>query len=275
MTKPILLFDAKNILYRAGYACHGEPKIVTVALGFMADCVSKFKPKWAGVFWDASSDGGWRRKIFPAYKERADQRGDVRAKVAEAEPMIRDLLPLLGVTQFYRDDAEADDLIYSACRILYPQDIIIVSSDKDYTQIVYRTPSVRLYDHREQKFTTHEQIKVDPAIQKSLMGDDSDEIPGYSKVGPVGSAKLAASIDELNAFLATHDPSLYLRNRLLIDLSMCPSLYKNTVYVQKQLSEKHEFDRAAIYKMALKVPKLAEEYNRAAAPFRLIAETED
>lgn len=272
MTKPILLFDARNILYRAVYACGDEPQVVTVAIKLMAECVTKFKPQAACVFWDDSSRGGWRRKIFPTYKARDDHRDSARARVEEAEPVMRDLIPALGLRQFIKDDAEADDLIYAACRVLFPTRIVIISSDKDYTQIVYRNSNVVLYDHRTGKSVTQDQIDADPVVEKALDGDDSDKIPGYSGIGPVNSKRLAKSIDDLNSFLDKRGPSIYIRNRLLVDLSMCPNLMKNILYVQRAMSSKTEFNRAAIYDMARHIPRLAEEYDRAASPFKIIHE---
>lgn len=275
MSKPILLFDARNILYRAVYACGEEPQIVTVAMKLMAEGVAKFKPKMACVFWDSSNRAGWRRKVFPTYKERADQ-GDAREKVAAAEPLMAKLIPVVGLRQFLKEDAEADDLIYSACQILYPQEIVIVSSDKDYSQIVYRYPTtVRLYDHRSHSFFDRDNLDYDPVIQKSLAGDDSDEIPGYDQIGPVRSKKLAQSLGDLNAFLDERGAATYIRNRLLIDLSMCPNLLKNTLYVQKELTKKVEFSRAAVYDQAKKIPRLAEEYDRSIAPFKMLCEVTD
>jgi len=123
-------------------------------LRFIWQWVDKFKPSSINIFWDSKRDNVWRRKVFDGYKRREEDehREDIGEELIYTQSAAIAVFKHMGVHQFKKDRMEADDLIYSACRVLSPCPIIICSTDNDYLQIVWRMQNVRLFDPQNTKF---------------------------------------------------------------------------------------------------------------------------
>ena len=272
MENNILLVDARNLMYRAIFAnkrAHSPQHAFTVMLRFMCEWLDKFKPSAVHMFWDSEKAYLWRRRILPTYKQRVKEyEVDIRQDLVATQAAARALLPSMGVRQFYKRGMEADDLIFAACKTLSPQPVIIVSSDADYQQAVFNMPHVRWYNPMEK--TLYDKPEFDPAIQKALAGDRSDNVEGYYNIGPVKGAKMAASLDERWQFLREAGVSIYIRNLLLIDLSLCPDLLKNLLYVQCELLKPVLFDKHILFRQAkeYKVSGFVTEFDRLAIRFK-------
>ena len=178
----------------------------------------------------------------------------------------------MGCRQFSKDRMEADDLIYAACKVLAPSPIVVCSADSDYQQLSFRMPHVRCFDPMKETFMPD--VNYDPVIQKALCGDVSDRINGYVGIGPVKSTAMAKSSKDRAAFLAEAGMQLFIRNILLIDLSLCPELLKNQLYVQRVLDTQPVFDKNQLFDLArkYKVSGFVTEYNRFGARFRHFAD---
>ncbi len=121
-------------------------------------------------------------------------------------------LPLIGCDVYFGDQEEADDLIFSFCQNNRDKMKIVISSDKDFFQMVnydtilYR-PGVsgsRFFDidavsnYFKEKFGFH----LNPSsvrMFKTLTGDSSDNIPGIPRLRKSAAVGLYGlnSIDEL------------------------------------------------------------------------------
>ena len=178
-----------------------------------------------------------------------------------------------GCRQFSKSCMEADDLIYAACKVLAPEQIIICSSDSDYQQISFRMAHVRCFDPMRESFIPVGDF--DPVIQKSLCGDSSDMINGYVGIGPVKSTAMARSSKDRAEYLSKAGMALFIRNMLLIDLSLCPELLKNQLYVQKILDTQPVFDKNELFNLArkYKVGGFLTEYNTFSQRFKQLAAT--
>ncbi len=276
MTQPHIVIDGRNLLYRAHYANKNNSNQlthdITVAFRFIHQWVGKFNPKTVSIFWDSSGDL-WRNKLIDGYKDRDRGAHDgARESLKVMEPIVRELFNVIGVFQFLKATQEADDLIYAACRVLAPEPTVIISSDNDYGQVAFRMPHVQLYDPMKNIFKTYD---YDPAIMKALMGDPSDMIDGYYNVGKVKSERMARSITDRCAFLSKEGYGKFLRNMLLIDLSLCPKLLANIVYVQEQYARQVPYDSEAAMDVARRhgLKCLLAEYSRTVSPFKAISES--
>jgi len=302
-SSPILLVDARNLMYRAIFANKKEQGArihhYTVMMRFMWGWLDKFKPVAVGVFWDAPKKTLWRKKILDEYKVRNETEyfEDIRDDLIFTQAAAKAVFAHLGVWQFDKKHMEADDLIYSACRVLAPKQIIIISTDSDYEQVVFRMQNVQLWnpmaDSGRGKFVAAPDH--DPAVAKALRGDKSDKIPGYTGIGPVKSQKMARNLREREEFLNSHvncpaalknDPpeicpvcggggrAVFVRNLLLIDLSLNPEVLKNDLYVERTLVKRRKFDKEGVKAAAKKhkVSGLLGEYDRIIVPFKLILE---
>jgi len=263
----ILLVDGKNTAYRALFASR-SPKYAkrhpfTVWLSFTHVWIEKFKPEAVHVFWDCPKSEIWRKKVLNEYKDQRDKMvhytPDVQDALFTLINAAMEILPNMGVRQYYRQNQECDDLIYSACKAMgHPpcadlsqnRSVIVVSSDSDFLQLQWSMPHVQIYLPKEGKLA--EEPQCDKALAKSLSGDEADNVEGYRGIGPVKSAELAANPALLAEFLKTVDPAKLKRNLALIDLSFNPYVVSNYLYVLSEMAKPVKYDRAAVFELIMK-----------------------
>jgi hypothetical protein len=239
---------------------------------FLQEWVDRFKPNSVNVFWDAKKKSVWRKDIYHDYKERdsADFRIDIREDLVYTQSAAKALFKHMGVRQFHKKNQEADDLIYSACLTLAPSPVLVISTDKDLHQLPFRMQHVTLYEPMKNHIV--EKPEFDPVIQKALAGDKSDTIDGYFKVGPVNGRKMALDRKLLFDFLEEKGRTIFLRNMLLMDLSLNPHLLANNFYCSKKLCEQPKFDKKSIIEESKrhKVTGLVSDFSRTVAPMKII-----
>jgi DNA polymerase-1 len=160
-----------------------------------------FDPTRVVIIWDGKGGSGNRQNIDPNYKaQRASARithwGLYDTREEEQEALIgqlfrtRDYLDCLPVHQIVIEKLEADDIMaYLAKRASKAgKKVTIVSSDKDFLQLIDN--NIEVYAPVKKKTFTKdnilEEIKVLPTnfnIVKSLLGDNSDNLPGVKGLG--------------------------------------------------------------------------------------------
>jgi len=248
MDNPILLLDGMNLVNRAVYANMSSASSihnVVVFFRMLKATVRHLRPSAVYMFWDTTSNTSWRKRIFLDYKDRKSEPVDgLKEQIAQTKYLLTSMLAYLNIHQFYKKYMEADDLIYAACRTLRPQKLMIISTDSDYDQIPFQHDHVLIYDYKTKD--TRPIPDCDPALMKSLVGDKSDTIPGYNKIGPVNGAKLTKNNLLLAEHCKTHGEDILRRNLALIDLSLCPFLMHNMLYIRKQLTKSLQFDKNKI-----------------------------
>lgn len=273
--RPLLLIDAKNAVYRAVAATRADRSDnkyhnFVILLRQFNSWINKYQPESVHVFWDAPRKEVWRRKILPDYKDRSGKgyMEDISEELEITSNVAKHFLSFMNVRQYARKTMEADDLIYSAVSIMHPQPTVIVSSDSDMVQIPFTFNSCRVYNPF--KRIELELTEVNPVIQKSLIGDTSDNIPGYYGIGPKKSSELVRDPCKLQEFFQISGSEIYYRNLLLIDLSLNPKLLHNKIYIQKKLADPIQFCGKTINESITKykVHGLLQEYADLVMPYK-------
>jgi len=212
----LLLVDGNNMSHRVFWT-HQElqhkGRYTGVLFGFFRQLIflrKKFPEHFLVVAWDrgydrrkAESQAGVAAGIVPsAYKEpREKAREDADPKkLEELESLntqmnqLRDeALPLVRCTQAILDGTEADDILYSYC--LYANkwggEAVIVSSDKDFYQVLGIGPKVTVFDAMKDETWTAERFQMEFAFPATLwvtagalQGDKGDNIFGVDGWGP-------------------------------------------------------------------------------------------
>lgn len=246
----------KNALYRAIFAVKADQRqyhknhYFVALLRQMSSWVTLYQPKSVHVFWDAPRNSVWRRRILETYKDRQQNSTDISEELSSTTAIAKQFFNVMNIRQYYKKEMEADDLIYAAVTMLHPEQSVIVSIDSDMIQIPYTYNSCKIYNPAKQ-----EEVKlptVNPAIQKVITGDKTDCIDGYNGIGPVKSKALLEDKTKLEEFLVTNGKQTFIRNMLLIDLSLNPKLLNNKLYVCKTMSEKITFNEKIINELILK-----------------------
>lgn len=283
-----LLIDARNLLYRSIFASKADTRYnaangtsghyakyhhFTMFLRQIVKCMNANRPTSVHVFWDAPRKEVWRKKIHATYKERvnASYVEDISEDLFKTTAVAKEFFKNMSVRQYSRKEMEADDLIYATVTMIHPEKTIIVSSDSDMVQIPYNFSSCSVYDPG--KNAVMPVPNINPAIQKAIVGDKSDAIDGYYNIGPKKSAALLTESGKLEEFFAMNDRSTYIRNLLLVDLSLCPKLIHNKLYCQKNLQKPVEFNSVEINNLIkkYKVNGLMQEYADLINPFKKLS----
>ncbi|HEU0196057.1 MAG TPA: DNA polymerase I [Nevskiaceae bacterium] len=211
-SQPLVLIDASGWLFRAYHAlppltnAQGEP---TGAVYGFAQMVRRLEhevaPQRILVVFDAPG-GSFRNEMYADYKANRDATPeDLKAQF----PKIVELVKALGLPILSVPGVEADDVLGSYARAAEAagEDVLIVTSDKDLSQLV--TDHVHLLDtmkgRRMDRAGVVEKFGVPPECiidYLALMGDTSDNIPGVPSVGPKTAAKWLNQYGSIDAIVA-------------------------------------------------------------------------
>lgn len=204
MSRPILLIDSMNLFirnYMANPQMDRNGNLVGGSIGFLkslASLVKKLYPKKVYVIWETGGSPK-RLKLYPDYKKRSkpmrtnrfydDAIPDTDENEAYQKQILLNLLQHLPVPQIHVENCEADDIIAYLCKSIFQEEEkIIVSSDKDFYQLlddktkIYRPGKKTFYKEKD----CLEEYKILPenfVVAKALNGDNSDNIPGVERVG--------------------------------------------------------------------------------------------
>ena len=220
MSKLTILVDSNSL----GFAALHSQKLSSGSLptgaiyGFIRS-IQKLKKEYPHAeilcLWDCRAN--WRFDMLPSYKEsrNADPKRVAEKKIYQDQvPVIKLALTLLGVTQMWADELEADDLagILTKRFSRNPEDeVLLITGDQDWLQLVRENVSWRdLRDDTRKvtfrNFTNYTGYKTPHAFLhgKALQGDSSDCIPGVGGIGEKGAS----------LFLAEHGSVIRFRDRV-------------------------------------------------------------
>jgi DNA polymerase-1 len=205
----LYLLDGTAILYRAHFALIRNPLInsrgmntgaifgvISSFLGF----VNKFNPRHVIVSFDRKGPT-FRHGMSELYKANRPPMPD--ELILQVEP-VKQFFSDIGLPEISCEGFEADDILATLTEKYKNQyDIIIVTGDKDYSQLVQ--DGVMLYDPMKDLIIEREEVigKYGIAPEQfvdylAIVGDSSDNIPGVKGIGAVGAAKLLVQYQTLD-----------------------------------------------------------------------------
>ena len=246
----ILLCDGHNLAFRSFYGI----RELNRSDGFPTNMVhgwvksfwkleDEFNPNQIHVFFDLGG-ATKREELLPSYKEN---RGLPPEGFLDQLEWIKKLSEAFGYGVYEKKGLEADDLIASAVRILQEkllEEVLIVSADKDLAQLVAPKIKQLLPPPTANPRLGWRILDVDGVIEKfdvppsrildylSIIGDQSDNIPGLAGVGPKTATKWLKEYDNLENIIQNagrispkrfcsiiyEERELLRRNRSLVEL---------------------------------------------------------
>ncbi len=214
MKKKLLLVDAFSQVFRGYFAVRAlstASGVPTNAVFAMTKLLMKLQQEYGdhdGAFVFDKGKCAARLQLAPAYKaNRPPMPEDLRAQM---EP-IRNMIRAFGWPIVEADGFEADDLIGAAASADTEREVLILSSDKDLSQLINDRVKMLVPDRDGKGLlirdiaATKEKFGVPPegiVDYLSLIGDSSDNIPGVEGVGPKTAASLIAQFGSIEAMLA-------------------------------------------------------------------------
>ena len=224
MNRTLLLVDAYSQIYRGYYAVRSlstAAGIPTNALFAMTKLLQKLQQEYRecdGAFVFDKGKCTARLELAPAYKaNRPPMPEDLRCQI---EP-LREMIRAFGWPLVESEGVEADDLIGCAAVRMTDRKVLILSSDKDLSQLVNERVNMLVPDKDgkglliRDEAATLAKFGVPPSgivDYLALIGDASDNIPGVEGVGPKTAAKLISEHGSLDAILA--NPEIVQRESL-------------------------------------------------------------
>ena len=223
----LVLIDGYAHIYRSFYAireltnAQGEPTNALFALArFLLRFEQEIPHRYGAVVMDKGPPRE-RLEILPEYKAtRAPMPEALRSQLAP----IRDWIHAAGWPIVEEEGREADDLIAALVEARAGCEVMIVSHDKDLSQlvqpgVVLLTPGKRGSFVRFDESAVQEKFGVPPqAIPDylALTGDAVDNIPGVAGVGPKTAAALLQEHGNAERLFANLDalPQANLRRKL-------------------------------------------------------------
>lgn len=233
--KNILLIDGCNLLHQSFHkfenlkSTDGKPS--GAIFGFFKSLhmyITRFDPDEVYITFD-NGHSPVRTELIPDYKgHRKNIAMDYESLQSQKQEIIK-MLGMLSIPYIFdkkkTTQYEGDDfLAYLVIKEFKEHKITLVSSDKDFNQLV--TEKVTIYNPRKDQritvnnckeiFGYHSHETVD---YLSMVGDTSDDIPGMKGIGPVKARKI---LDQGQLWEYTKGKpeleSIRVRNRKLIDL---------------------------------------------------------
>ena len=215
----VLIIDGLN-LYLRTFAVNGMLNDRGVPIGGMmgflkslAYAIRETNPTRVMVIYDGAGGSQRRRKMSPNYKANRKPgkritRWDAFKNVEEEKEAMKiqfsrllEYLNTLPINVISIDKIEADDTIAYVTTNLLEDEVIIMSADQDFLQLV--NDRVTVWSPIKKIFYTPEKVLEDygvPAhnflMYKILMGDKSDNLEGVKGLGPKKLPKILPDISK-------------------------------------------------------------------------------
>lgn len=203
----MILIDGNNLLFRMffgmpnkiydskGVLIHG----IVGFVGSLLKTIKEYEPNYLAVIFDSEirsekfEDSNYKKNRIMDYSNVPDEENPFSQL-----PDIKKCLRYMNISYIEKEKCEADDVIATICKTYKNamQDIIIVSTDKDYFQLI--DDKINVLCPRGKNSILYNAMKIKERFgilpnqyiyYSSLVGDKSDNIPGISGIG-----KMTASI---------------------------------------------------------------------------------
>lgn len=231
----LVLIDALNLIRRL-YAVQERPylplasdvadgtrlQIITNTRQMLLQAIDRLKQELQpthGLLVFDGRDSQWRRQLYEGYKANRKPMPDI---LASALPQLEDAVKQHGLSCWQQPEYEADDVIATLATkmIQHQQQVTIVSTDKGYLPLLLQ--GIRIYDPFTREYQTQEKVQQKFGVPPeqlvrfwSLVGDNTNNVPGVSGIGPKTAQELMALGDTLTEALEHPDCHKKLREKIL------------------------------------------------------------
>jgi len=241
MSKKLLIFDGNHLAYRAFYKFSNLRTLdkvntsIVYGMPYIAESIiRRLSPDKVFLTFDGGRSK-FRLDVLPSYKERDKKLGFDAEDFFRQKDLGKEIFKAFGIQVAQKKHYEADDLIAMITRRYVDNgyQIIIVSGDKDFNQLI--SEKVNVYNVSKNKAYSVDNCKEELGYEPeqcvdylTLLGDKSDNIPGYPGIGPVKAVQFLEEFGSIKEFLNSTAKfgkvdkekleEIWKRNKKLIDL---------------------------------------------------------
>jgi 5'-3' exonuclease len=271
-TQKVLLVDAMNTFLRSfAIINHINPKGNHIGglTGFLKSigfAIRHINPTRVVIVFEGLGSTQNKKNLYPDYKgnrvlKRITNFDGFSNQNEESESIENQLLRLveylhcLPVDIASIDRTEADDTIaYMAQKMQDTSDVVIMSSDQDFLQLI--NDKVTVYSPTKKVFYTPDKVKEEFGMSpqnylnmKILLGDNSDNIPGVPKLGP---KKLIKYFPELQGEkVISLNEILEKSEKEQTGMYGAVNTFKHQLKINKQLMDLHNLNLSEMTKLEI------------------------
>ena len=221
--KTLYLLDAMALAYRSHFIFISRPLMnskgqnTSASYGFttaLLKLIDEHAMDHLAVVFDEAGEGGtFRSELYEDYKANREAMPD---DLAANIPYIKKIVEAFDVPAVSAPGVEADDVIGTLARRAEAEgaDVVIVSPDKDFRQLLSDRISIARPAHRGEEFErmTDERFREKYGLEPvqfidmlALMGDTSDNVPGVPGIGEKTAMKLLQEYGSVETLLEHAD----------------------------------------------------------------------
>lgn len=218
----LLIVDGSNLLFQMFYGmparivnAHGRAIQGTLGfIGALLKIIRMVQPTHVLVAFDGECNNG-RTALDENYKANRPDYSEMPEEDTPFSqlPDIYAALDELGICHKETENCEADDWIAAyAVQLGNSMDVVIVSQDSDFFQLITERVSVLRYRGKNTAICDpayiQEKLGIRPdryASFKALTGDTADNIRGADKIGPKTAAELMNTFGNLQTMIEQAD----------------------------------------------------------------------
>ena len=176
------------------------------------------------VFFCLEGDCCFRKELFSEYKANRIIKTGSEDKQKKRDDFLRQydimlkLLKYLPITQVKSNRYEADDVIATLVSTLRDEELIVISSDKDYIQLLQKGyDNLKVYSHNLKNYVVPPDYHFLTFL--TLNGDTSDNIP--SLISKKKAIAIASDPEKLAEFLSVEENRAnYSLNKQLVEFKI-------------------------------------------------------
>ena len=236
----LLLLDAMNLIrriYAAQQQRSADPVEETLlhSQNAILKNIENTAAKHVALVFDGKGPT-WRHELYSDYK--ADRK-PMPDELAQALPEYKKRFEALGIPCLLYEEYEADDVIATLAvkTSQHGGSVSIVSTDKGFMQISDK--NIHLYHHFDKRVLNIDDVKGQLGLEPvqlidflSLVGDNTNHVPGVPGIGPKTAGNLLDQYGDLDTVLINSE---YVKGRVGENLGQH---YKTALFARKLVTLK-------------------------------------
>ncbi len=243
----IVFYDLHNAIWRAcvkfGNSILNVPDEIVFTFNFFRNLrplIELFSPH--KVFMVQEGHPKFRYDLYADYKAnriiKQASKKESSDTFYKTKDLIINLLQYFPVSLCRAEDYEADDVIGALCEDLKEEELVIISNDTDFIQLLQKDyKNIKVYSPiKKEYFKAPEYMYL---VHKILVGDKSDNIKGIMK--PKKALEAVLDPEKLKEFLSIEENRAnFSINRKLIEFASVPLDEINFIEGQRNFSALRE-----------------------------------